>query len=172
MGLPERTAESPRWYALQTRYRFEKRVAQQLHEKQIESFVPLRAEVHGWSDRRKEIDVPLFPGYAFVHTVQSHNCRLHVLRTAGVIGFVESSGEPVPVSAQEIEHLRMILAQKVPCSLHPFLKVGQRVRIRGGCLNGLQGVLCHTGRKSLIVSIDAIQQSVAVEIQGYELELV
>jgi transcription antitermination factor NusG len=163
---------TPIWYALQTRYRFEKKVAKQLQEKHIENFLPLRIEIHSWTDRDKEVQVPLFTGYVFVRPVPSQESRLQMLRTAGVIGLVERLGEAVPVPAEEIEHLRLILAQKVPCSLHPFLRVGQRVRIRGGCLDGLEGILCQSDKKKLVVSIDAIQQSLAVEIQGYELERV
>jgi transcription antitermination factor NusG len=97
--------------------------------------------------------------------------RTTVLRTEGVIGFVNVPGEASPIPSRQIDDLRRLLAQKLPCSLHAFLKVGQRVRIRGGCLNGLEGVLAQSCTKTLVISIECIQRSVAVTIEGYELEL-
>jgi transcription termination/antitermination protein NusG len=158
------------WYVVQTRYRFEKKVAEQLRKNGVETFLPLRRELHRWSDRYKDIEVPLFPGYVFVRTDQSVDSRMMVLQTGGMIGFVNFHGEALPVPARQIEQLRMLLAQKVPCSLYPFLKVGRRVRIRGGCLDGLEGILACNKKSSLVVSVDSIRHSIAVEIEGYELE--
>ncbi len=162
----------PQWYAIQTRHRLEKRVATQLKNKGVETFLPLLAEIHRWSDRRKPVDVPLFPGYAFVRVDQSSVARLGVLHTGGVIGFVSFGSEAPPVPAKQIEDLQTLLSRKVPCSLHPFLKVGQRVRIRGGCLEGLEGILDQRGEKNLVISLESIQRSVAIRIEGYELELI
>jgi transcription antitermination factor NusG len=88
-----------------------------------------------------------------------------------VIGFVNVHGEASPIPSRQIDDLRTLLAQKLPCSLHAFLKVGQRVRIRGGCLHGLEGILAQSGPKTLVISIECIQRSMAVTIEGYELEL-
>ena len=158
------------WYALRTRYRFEKKVAEQLQGKAIETFLPVRGEFHRWSDRHKKIRVPLFPGYVFVRVSQAQDSRLRVLRTIGVIDFVSSRGEALPIPPIQIENLRLVLSRKVPCSLHPFLTVGQRVRIRGGCLHGLEGILIERGERRLVISIETIQRSVAIELRGYELE--
>jgi len=159
------------WYAIQTRYRFEHKIAAQLQCKGVETFLPALNEVHRWSDRQKTISFPLFSGYVFVRHVTSAPSRARVLRTEGVIGFVNVHGEASPIPCRQIDDLRRLLAQKLPCSLHAFLKVGQRVRIRGGCLNGLEGVLAQSGTKTLVISIECIQRSVAVTIEGYELEL-
>jgi len=164
-------AKPPEWFALQTRYRFEKRVAQQLQSKGVEVFLPVRRENHRWSDRQKEITVPLFPGYAFVRLNQQLDERRMVLKTAGLIGFVNFRGTAAAVPPKQIEDLRLLLSEKVPFSLYPFVELGRRVRIRGGCLHGLEGVLAHEKGK-LVISIDSIQRSLAIEIQGYELELV
>lgn len=158
------------WYAVQIRYRFEKKAAEQLQRKEIETFLPLREETHQWSDRHKQIRVPLFSGYAFVRISQSRAWRTRVLSTPGVIGFVNFHGEAVLVPRSQIEHLQLLLSENVPCSLHNFLSLGQRVRIRGGCLHGLEGILTNNGRRHLVISIESIQRSVAVEIEGYELE--
>ena len=158
------------WYAIHIRYRFEKKAAQQLQDKSIETFLPLRTEIHPWSDRHKQIRVPLFPGYAFVHTDHSQAARFRVLGTAGVVSFVNFQGQALAVPQNQIEHLQLLLARKVPCSLHPFLSVGQRVRIQGGCLQGLEGVLAQSEERRLVISIESIRRAVAIEIEGYELE--
>jgi len=166
----EADAVAPFWYALQTRYRFEKKVALQLQQKDIEIFLPLRQELHRWSDRDQEIYVPLFPGYVFVRVENSKEQRLRVLQTGGIYSFVSTAGDPLPIPASQIEHLQLLLSQRVACSLRPFLKIGQRVRIRGGCLHGLEGIFSQDGPRSLVISIESIQRSVAIEIEGYELE--
>lgn len=165
-------APAAHWYAVQIRYRYEKRAAAQLQRKGVETFLPLRSEIHRWSDRRKPVEVPLFPGYAFVRVDQSFAARQGVLQTGGLIGWVSVGREAAVIPAKQIVDLKKLLAQKVPCSLYPFLRVGQRVRIRGGCLDRLEGVLDQRERKSLVISIDCIQRSVAVEVEGYELEMI
>jgi transcription antitermination factor NusG len=161
----------PQWFAVQTRYRFEKSVVAQLTQKNCEVYVPLRTERHGWSDRKKEITVPLFPGYAFVRIDQSRESRQAVLHTAGLLGFVSFGGTVVPVSPTQIEHLQLLLQKKVPFSLHPFVQTGQRVRIRGGCLHGMEGLLLQKEKRKLVISIESIQRSLAIEIEGYEVDL-
>lgn len=158
------------WYAIQTRYRLEKKVASQLRDKGVETFLPLRQERHRWSDREQAVSLPLLPGYAFVRLCLSPSSRMCVLRTSGLIGFLTSQGKPVPVPAKQVEDLQLLLSTKVPCSLHPFLRVGQRVRIRGGCLNGVEGILTKKDPKKLVISIESMERAVAVEIAGYELD--
>ena len=160
------------WFAVQTRYRYEKKVAAQLGQKHCRVYLPLRTEHHGWSDREQRITVPLFPGYVFVHIDQSRESRQAVLRTAGLLGFVSFGGTVTPVPSIQIEQLQLLLQQKVPFSLHPFVQVGKRVRIRGGCLQGLEGVLVRNEESRIVISIASIQRSLAIEIRGYELDLV
>ena len=143
-----------------------------LQNKGVQTFLPLLEEIHHWSDRQKSVDIPLFSGYGFVHVDLSAVSRMGVLCTAGVIRFVTFGGEATPIPTAQIDDLRMLLSQKVPCALHAFLKIGQQVRIRGGCLDGLVGILEQSGQKNLIISIESIQRSVAIKIEGYELELV
>jgi transcription antitermination factor NusG len=165
-------APPPQWFAVQTRYRFEKKVAAQLNHKSCEVYLPLLTEHHTWTDRQKVVTTPLFPGYAFVHIDQSHDARQTVLKTAGLIGFVSFGGMVVSVPAKQIEDLQLLLQEKGLFSLHAFVQTGQRVRIRGGCLHGLEGVLVQHDKGKLVISIESIQRSLAVEIKGYELELV
>jgi transcription termination/antitermination protein NusG len=169
---PAIVAPPPQWFAVQTRYRFEKRVVAQLNHKSCEVYLPLLTEHHTWSDRQKVVTTPLFPGYAFVHIDQSYNARQTVLQTAGLIGFVSFGGPVVAVPAKQIEDLRLLLKGKGLFSLHAFVHTGQRVRIRGGSLQGLEGVLVQHEKGKLVISIESIQRSLAIEIQGYELELV
>lgn len=169
-SCPLPVAEDSQWYALVTRYRLEQKVAAHLRAKGVEIFLPLLNEVHHWSDRQKKISVPLFPGYVFVRISISPVSKMQVLHTEGAVRLVTFGSEPVPVPAKQIEDLRTLLSHKVPCALHPFLQVGQKVRIRGGCLDGLEGILAEK-TKSLIISLECIQRSVAVRVEGYELEL-
>jgi transcription antitermination factor NusG len=164
--------EAPQWYAIQTRYRAERKVKTRLGTKGVEAFLPLLEEVHRWSDRRKTIEVPLFSGYTFVRVALSAETRLGVLHTEGVMKFVAFGGAAVPIPAKQIEDIQKLLVNKVPCSLRPFLKAGQRVRIRGGCLDGLEGILEQSEGKYLVISIECIQRSVAIKIEGYDLELI
>ena len=115
-------ARPPEWFALQTRYRFEKRVAEQLQAKGLEVFLPLRRENHRWSDRQKEITIPLFPGYAFVRVSELLDSRRIVLKTAGLIGFVNFRGTAAAVPPKQVDDLRLLLSKKVPFSLYPFVK--------------------------------------------------
>ena len=165
-------ATQPQWFAVQTRYRFEKKVEAQLNHKNCQVYLPLLTERHNWSDRRKEVTTPLFPGYAFVHIDHSHDARQTVLQTAGLIGFVTFGGMVTPVPSKQIEDLQLLLREKGLFSLHAFVKAGQRVRIRGGCLHGLEGMLLQHEKGKLVISIESIQRSLAIEIEGYELELV
>jgi transcription antitermination factor NusG len=164
--------EAAVWFALQTRYRFEKKVAAQLSTKGMEVFLPLRKENREWNDRRKLVTLPLFPGYAFVRSARSIALRLLVLQTAGVMGFVSLAGTAAIVPHKQIEDLQLLLAQAVPFSLYPFLRSGQRVRIRGGCLQGLEGLLTQRDKGKLVISIEPIQRSLAIELRGHELEFI
>jgi hypothetical protein len=97
---------------------------------------------------------------------------LELLHTEGVMGLISFRGVATPIPVKQIDDLQRLLSQKVPCALHAFLKVGQRVRIRGGCLDGLEGILEQRGEKNLVVSIESIQRAVVITIEGYELELI
>ena len=158
------------WFAIEVRYRFEKKAQRQLVEKGFETFLPVRRELRRWSDRKKSTEVPLFPGYVFVRLDVSRLNRLCVLQTEGVLGFVGSHPDAAKIPEAQIRDLQSLLTKKMSCSLRPFLKVGQRVRIRGGSLDGIEGILSENNKQSLIISIEAIERSLAVEIKGYEVE--
>ncbi len=166
------STEKAAWYAIQTRVRYERKVSRSLEQKGIDVFIPLIEEVHRWSDRDKAIKSPLFPGYAFARVEISPAVKKAVLLTEGVINFVGCSGFIHPVPSKQIEDLQHLLSQNARCALSPFLSAGKRVRVRGGCLNGVEGIVECSDAKHLTISIEMIQRSIAVDIQGYELELV
>jgi transcription termination/antitermination protein NusG len=166
-------AEDSNWYAIHTKPRHEKWIAGQLQEKRVLTFLPLLQQIHQWTDRRSKVEVPMFSCYAFVRIVQTVEERLKVLRTPGVLGFVGSEREGTPIPTEQIENLRIALREKIPCAVHPFIRVGQRVRVRGGSLNGVEGILLRQGKdQSVIVSVELLQRSIAIRVEGYEVELV
>jgi len=159
------------WFALQTRARHEKVAVQRLLDKGVTTFLPLVRQVHRWSDRRKTVEVPLFSCYLFVKLAPRNNEHLRVLTVDGVLRFVGNQGLGTPIPDDQIDTIRMLVEEQLPYCSHPFLKIGQRVRIRSGALNGVEGILVsRSGERSLVVSLDAIQRSLAVRIEGYEVE--
>ena len=161
----------PSWYAVHIYPQNEKKVATELHLRGITTFLPLREERHQWSDRNKVVQVPLFPCYAFVHIVPSPELRSVVQQTRRVIRLLSSSDEPVPIPDSEIESMKTLLAGKVPISNHSFLQAGQKVRVRGGCLDGVEGILAlRNGQRNLVLSVNLIQRSLALSIDGYQVE--
>jgi transcription antitermination factor NusG len=159
------------WFALQTRPRHEKKVSLGLKEKGVRSFLPLRREKRLWSDRQQWLELPLFSHYVFVHIPVTTESRVRVLRTHGVVRFAGVPGCGTPVPDEQIENLQAIMDQRIALAPHEFIKVGERVRIRGGALNGIEGILAAIKNdRSLVVSVDLIQKSVAIRIDGFEVE--
>jgi transcription antitermination factor NusG len=151
------------WYAVYTCSRHEKRVAQQLEERGIDHFLPVYRSVRRWKDRKKELELVLFPGYIFVRFPLMN--RLQVLQLPGVVRFVCFNGQPAALPAGDIEALRNGLSEKLRVENHPFLTVGRRVRVISGPLAGAEGILVRRRSNSrLVISIEAIMRSVAVEI--------
>lgn len=156
-------ASGSAWYAAYTCARHEKRIAQQLQERRIEYFLPLYRSVRRWKDRKKELELVLFPGYIFVRVQQAD--RLRVLQLPGVVRFVSFNGQPAALPENDIEALRNGLLHNLRPENHPYLTSGRRVRVVYGPLSGAQGILVRRRNNSrLVISIDAIMRSVAVEI--------
>ena len=158
------------WFAVHTHARHEKVVAQEAVDLGITTFLPLVKQVKQWSDRRKVVETPLFGCYLFVKILPDNQQRLKVLRINGVLRFIGTHGG-IPIPDEQIETVKMLIDQELPVCSHPFLKIGQRVRVRSGALKGVEGVLTgRSGERSLIVSLDAIQRSLSVRIEGYDIE--
>jgi transcription antitermination factor NusG len=169
--VAEAMAGETKWFAIQTRARHEKKVDTQLHEKGIESFLPLRNEKHRWSDRQKVVQQPLFSGYVFVHIADTLPVRKTVLTTIGVCWFVGNRGVGLPIPDKQIQDIQTILNCAMPYSPFPYVRVGQRVRVRGGCLDGIEGILIsQESDRTAVVSVELVRRSLAVRIDGYDLE--
>lgn len=158
------------WFALQVRARHEFNVAEYLKGKGYQWFLPLYKVRKRWSDRFKEVESPLFPGYLFCRF--NPQDRLPILKTPGVTQVVGYNHVPIPVDEGEIEGIRKMVtsgAANQPC---PYLAVGNRVRIESGALRGLEGILLELkGKRRLVLSITLLQRSVAVEISSEAVSL-
>jgi len=159
------------WYAVQTRPRHERAVASLLSRKGVTTFLPTVTEVHRWSDRKKIVELPLFACYLFVKLGLGNEDRQKVLRIDSVLGFAGNPGHGTPIPDDQIDAIRTLMDKRMPYSCHPFLKTGQRVRIRNGALHGIEGILLsRKGDHRLIISIDAMQRSLAIQIDGFDVE--
>jgi len=151
------------WFALLVKSQHEKSVACTLEGKGYEQFVPLYSVNRSWSDRLKQLTLPLFPGYVFCRF--DVNYRLPILVTPGVLRVIGVGKVPLPVNDSEIEAIRSIVKSGLQAEPWPFLKVGQRVRIERGSLEGVEGILLAVKKPyRLIVSVTLLQRSVAVEL--------
>jgi transcription antitermination factor NusG len=156
--------EDHKWYAVLCRSRHEQVVADGLTQKGMTAFLPRINETRNWSDRRKQIDMPLFPGYVFVKIPELKVARVPVLQTTGVVRFVGIMNTPLPIPDKEIEDVRAVVQQREGISPYSSLAIGQRVRILGGALGGVEGTLVARGTKSLLViSIELIQRSISLK---------
>lgn len=163
--------EPCQWYALHTRCRHEKQVAAQLQERGIEVFLPLIKEVRRWSDRRKLVEVPLFSCYIFVRLALTYSAPTVAVQVPGVLRVVGFHNGPTAIPRSEIEAIQKVLAVPANRSPYEFLKVGQKVRIRSGSLDGIEGILIgRNGERRLVISVNVIQQSIAVVVEGYDIE--
>ena len=163
----------PQWYAVHTRARHEKSVVNQLERRGVKTFLPLTSEVHRWSDRRKVVELPLFSCYVFVNMQVSPELWYQVIQTTGVLRFVGNHGVGVAIPDDQVGSIRAVLSSNIPYALCPFLKVGQRVRIRGGALDGIEGLLtARNGDRTLVISVEPIQRSIAVRIDQYQVDAV
>jgi transcription antitermination factor NusG len=168
---PPVETETEHWYGLHTRPRHEKMVVHRLAERGVTTFLPLATEIHRWSDRKKSVQMPLFSCYVFAKFVPNRVERLRVLRVDGVFGLVGACGEGAPIPDAEIDAVRSLVETQLPWTSHPFLKIGQRVRIKSGALDGMEGILVsRNGDRTLVISVEAIQRSLAVRVEGYEVE--
>ena len=156
--------KEPAWYAVQVRSRKESHIASQLENRGVECFLPKFKAVRRWSDRIKELDQPLFPGYLF--------CRFHLddrrplLLTPGVMQIVGTARTPTAVAASEVLALQQAVAAGVPRQPWPFIEVGEQVRVIYGSLSGLEGILLNfKGSHRVVLSVTLLQRSVAFEVE-------
>ena len=171
LGAAATESDAAAWFAVHTRARHEKVLAQRLREKGVTAFLPLVKSVHRWSDRKKTVELPVFSSYLFVNLAPTHENRLRVLMEDGILGFVGIRRQGIAIPDEQIDTIRMLVEQQLPYSSHPFLKIGQRVRVRNGALSGMEGILVsRSGENTLVISVDALQRSLGVRIEGYDVE--
>jgi len=154
----------PRWYAAYTRANHERRVADQLGDRGVENFLPQYESVRKWKDRRVHLQLPLFPGYVFVHLALQN--RLQVLQVPGVAWLVSFAGRPVPVPEEEFARIRGFLNCGFRAEPHPYLKTGRRVRVCSGPFEGMEGIVVRRKNSSrLVISLELIQRAMAVDVE-------
>ena len=152
------------WYALRIRSHYENTVASHLHARGFESFLPLYLCRRRWSDRFKEFELPLFPGYVFCRFDPLN--RLPILSIPGVVKPVTIGTTPVPVDDTEIAAIQAAVKTRLRTSPWPYLRVGQRVRIEQGPLCGIEGILVgFRGQARLVLSVSPLQSSIAVQVE-------
>src|SRR5258708_14223157 len=151
------------WFALRVRSRRETMIAAQLEGQGFECFLPLYKSIRRWSDRLKELEQPLFPGYLFCRF--DFQNRRPILMTPGVQQIVGLGRTAIPVEESELECIRKALASELPNPPWPYLEMGERVRVNYGSLNNLEGILINfKGSHRIVLSVTLLQRSVAMEI--------
>jgi transcription antitermination factor NusG len=156
------TATFP-WFALQVWSKRESLITTHLQGQGYECFLPMSKSIRRWSDRMKEVEQPLFPGYLFCR-FDLHN-RGPLLMTPGVRQIVGIGRTPMPVEESEVEAIRQALASGLPSQSWPYLQIGQRVRVSHGSLNDMEGILINfKGSNRVVLSVTLLQRSVAMEI--------
>jgi len=157
------------WLAAYTRSRHEGHVAGQLAVKGVESLLPTYERFARWSDRIRRGQAPLFPGYVFVHV--SHEERVPVLQTNGVVSIVSVAGRPARLGDDEVERMRACGAHAHLVEPHPFLKIGHRVRVKHGPFAGWEGILVEKQNGArLVVTVEQIMKSVSINLHGADVE--
>jgi len=165
----QQEARAECWYAAQLRARSEKEVAAEFQRRGVENFVPVYRSVRNWTDRRVEIELPLFPGYAFVRLALRD--RLRVLQVSGVTRLVGASGVPEPLPENEIENLRAGIGFGAKLTPHPFVAVGSKTRIFRGPLAGVEGILVrHKNSWRVVLSIVLIGSAASIDVDAADIE--
>lgn len=160
----------PAWYAAYTAPRHEKAAADYLQRKSVDVFLPLYQAARNWNGRRAVVALPLFPSYVFVRIRACE--RLSVLEVPQVVRMVSFSGRLAALPEAEIEALRTAI-QARNSRPHPYTAAGTRVRIAAGPLRGLEGIVQREkGSARIVVSVDMIMKSVALELDAADLDVI
>jgi transcription antitermination factor NusG len=162
------------WYALYVKSRHEFVVSGELHRKGVETYLPSVTKLRQWKDRKKQVEVPLFPGYLFVHIAPDPEEFSKVIKTRGTVTFISlNPGHPTPLSPEEVSSLKILLESGEEVDIYPQLKEGAPVRVRRGVLKGAEGILAKKHDQSVfVVSIELLGRSVGVKIYADDVEAV
>ena len=160
------------WYVVHVRSRHEFSVTERLIKSGLDAFLPVVERLRQWKDRKRLVSFPLFPGYLFVHIRKNNIVKLAVLKTPGDVGFIgQTHGEPEPVPVEQIISLKKLVESKESLDPYPYLKEGNRVRIRSGALTGVEGMLVERkGMHHLVLSVDILRQGVSIQIEASSVE--
>jgi transcription antitermination factor NusG len=162
-AVASETWYEPRWYAIRTRSRHEKRVRDQLVERDVDTFLPLHDTWRQWKDRKKKVELPLFPGYCFARFALVE--RLRVLNVFGVADLVGMNGRPEPIHEHELAAIQQLVSTKLQYDPHPFLEEGMDVEVVRGPLAGVRGKLLRKDRVTrLVLAVTLVRQAAVVEI--------
>jgi transcription antitermination factor NusG len=162
------------WHAVLVKSRHEFKATEKLLSKGIETFLPSVEKLRKWKDRKKLVAFPLFPGYLFVHTTKRPDDLLSVLKVPGVVRMLCTlPGEPDIIPDEQITSLITLVQNKEALDPYPYLTEGQRVNITKGPLAGVEGILVEKLDKHILVlSVDVLQQGVALTIDAADVEKV
>lgn len=157
------------WYAAYVKHQHERKAADLLQCKGVEVFLPQQKVIHRWRDRNKTLSLPLFPGYLFL------NCNLQdkfsILNTPGVFFLVESGGKACSIPRQEIESIRQVVESGVQIQPHPFINVGDRVRVCSGPLVGVTGILTRfKNQYRVVLTVELLQKALSIEVEMNNVE--
>jgi transcription antitermination factor NusG len=168
------TQNSAKWYAIHTRSRFEQKVFDGFRSKSIETFLPKMEVMSRRKDRRKNILVPLLPGYVFVQYDLDPEVYWDIVKTVGVVRMVGFEGKPTPAREEEIQSLMILDGTNRTVQNRTFMKRGDTVMIMEGPLKGLVGFYVrHKGQtEKVVVNLELLHRSLAVEIEDWALEKV
>jgi transcriptional antiterminator RfaH len=156
--------KSLHWYVAYTFPNTEKSIQRTLMKLQIDSFLPLYAEVRNWSDRRKVISAPLFPGYIFIYS--THSARYEALGVKGIIKYVSFGGKPAIIKDEHIESIKKIILGEFKVHERANLTAGAKIRVMEGPFTGAEGILQRVnGSTRLFILIECLNRSVSVNIQ-------
>ncbi|MGH9403398.1 MAG: transcription termination/antitermination protein NusG [Terriglobia bacterium] len=159
------------WYALYTRHQHEKTAANLLINKGFQIFLPLYEASHRWKDRTKTLSLPLFPSYIFVKGGLDR--QLQMMTTPGVYSIVANAGRAAQIPEEQIDAVKRMVEGPLRAEPHPFLKCGDTVRVLSGPLQGIEGILVRKKNCTrLVLSVEMLMQSVAVEIDAWRVERV
>ena len=164
-------SDAQNWHVIYTRHQHEKIVAQILSSKGFEIFLPLYTAVHRWKDRDKQLSLPLFPCYVFLKGGMER--RTEIVTTPGMYSFVGTQNRAAVIPPEEMDAIRRAVESPARVEPHPFLKCGDRVRVKSGAMAGVEGIL--TRKKNLyrlVLSVELLRQAVALDIDAHLVEKV
>ncbi len=159
------------WYAVYCRPNFEFVVGEQLRQSGLDTYVPVFRTTRQWSDRRKSIASPVFPGYVLARFLNTAAARTDILSKFGVVRILGSTSGIEPIPNAQVDAVRQMLDKRLRCEGHPLIRDGCRVRVKRGSLKGLEGLMVKFRNKSrLVVSIDLLGRSISAEIDASHVE--